>query len=82
MSNKLEHSNAAEKTKTKEATWPDFLAGLRDKLSGSKNQVTYELENLNIFIPAKLGPNPEHFHWKIDGKIRINSEEQETNDNE
>ena len=84
MSNnsKSNQSDAAEKTKTKDATWPDFAAALYDKLSGRECQITYEFDNLNLFIPSKLG-DTDHFHWKMDGIIRISSKDhvnQENND--
>lgn len=70
-------SKAAEKTTTKEATWPDFAAGLYDKLVGGKNGITYEFEDMELFIPAKLGEESDHFHWKMNGavKVRMNEEE-------
>lgn len=78
---KNNQSNAAEKTKTSEATWPDFAAGLYDKLSGRGSEITYSFDDLNIFIPAKLGQS-DHFHWKLTGDIKIsteNNDNQETN---
>ncbi len=76
ISNKSDYSTAAEKTKTKDATWPDFAAGLYDKLSGRGSLITYEFEDLSLYIPSKLGDDSDHFHWKMDGKIRISSEDQ------
>lgn len=80
--NKNNDSQAAEKTKTSQATWPDFAAGLYDKLSGGGGKITYEFNDLNVFIPARLG-NSDHFHWKLSGSISIgteNNENQEGNE--
>jgi|GEM_PF-109033 len=82
MSNKNNSSNAAEKTKTSQATWPDFAVGLYDKLSGRGAQIKYEFDDLNIFIPAKLGES-DHFHWKLSGILNISTKDevnQEKND--
>lgn len=78
MQNKNNTSAAAEKTKTAQATWPDFAAGLYDKLSGKGSQITYEFENLDIFVPSKLG-EADHFHWKLNGTIRMSTQDQEEN---
>ena len=75
MVNKNHSSNAAEKTKTPQASWPDFAVGLYDKLSGRGAQITYEFDDLNIFIPAKLGET-DHFHWKLSGTVNIRSEDE------
>lgn len=81
MSYKSNSSSAAEKTKTKEASWPDFAVGLYDKLSGRGSQITYEFDDLNVFIPAKLGDDSDHFHWKMNGTIRISSENDHNSEN-
>lgn len=67
-------SVSAEKTKGNQATWPDFAAGLYDKLSGRHCRMTYELQDLDIFVPAKLGES-DHFHWKLNGTINISSQD-------
>ncbi len=80
-STKSDRSTAAEKTKTKEATWPDFAVGLYDKLSGRGTKITYEFDDLNVFIPSRLGDNSDHFHWKMNGIIHISSQVQVNQEN-
>ncbi len=65
----------AEKTKTAQATWPDFMVSLYDKLTGKGAEITYEFQDFSVHIPAKLGENPGHFHWKIDGTLNIRTSE-------
>ena len=74
-------SSAAEKTKTQQATWPDFAAGLYDKLSGRGTKITYEFDDLDVFIPSKLGES-DHFHWKLNGSIRISTEDEVNQEND
>ncbi|MBA2727422.1 MAG: hypothetical protein H0U49_04535 [Parachlamydiaceae bacterium] len=81
MINKNDQSNSAEKTKTQQATWPDFAAGLYDKLSGRGSQITYEFDDLNIFIPAKLGET-DHFHWKLNGILNISTKDRVNQDSD
>lgn len=69
----VDQSKAADKTKTAEASWPDFAIGLYDKLTGRGAQITYEFDNFNLFIPTRAGEiEGEHqFNWKMSGTIHI-----------
>lgn len=67
-------SKAAEKTTTPQATWPDFFASLFDKLVGGSTGTTYEFNDFELYIPSKLGDGTDHFHWKMNGSLRIHSE--------
>ena len=62
---------AAEKTKTHEATWPDFAVGLCDKLTGRGAEISYEFNDMSLHIPAKLGDSSDHYHWKLQGTLII-----------
>jgi len=66
-----DHDSTAEKTKTQQATWPDFAVSLYDKLTGRGAEITYEFDDLDIFIPAKLGEEADHFHWKMNGTLHV-----------
>lgn len=56
-------------------TWPDLAVGLFDKLTERKAEIIYEVENLVIQVPSKVGGEAGHANWKVDGvlKIRTNS---------
>ncbi|MBA3816608.1 MAG: hypothetical protein H0X29_08845 [Parachlamydiaceae bacterium] len=72
MTDKTNQSTiSAEKTKTSQATWPDFAASLYDKLTGRGANITYDFEDFSINVPSKLGEDSDHFHWKMNGKINI-----------
>jgi len=82
MTNKNSTSSAAEKTKTAEATWPDFAAGLFDKLSGRGTKIAYEFNDMNVFIPAKLGDSSDHYHWKFSGALNISTGDEVNDEND
>jgi hypothetical protein len=63
--------DSSEKTKSSEASWPDFAVGLYDKLTGRGAEITYEFNNFDLYIPSKLGEESDHFHWKINGILNI-----------
>lgn len=56
-------------------TWPDLAVGLFDKLTERKAEIVYEVENLEIQVPSKVGEEAGHATWKLNGtlKIRTNS---------
>lgn len=70
---------AAEKTKTAQATWPDFAISLYDKLTGRGAEITYEFEDFDLFIPSKMGEEAGHFHWKMNGVLNIRTRDQANN---
>ncbi len=73
---KINQANtSAEKTKTPEASWPDFAAGLYDKLTGKGAEISYEFQDFSIYIPAKMGDESGHFHWKMNGTIRMTTQD-------
>ncbi len=74
------NSTSAEKTKGEQASWPDFAVGLYGKLSGRGSKINYEFEDLDIFIPAKIGES-DHFHWRLNGRINISTQDQVNQDN-
>jgi hypothetical protein len=68
-------SKSAERTKTSQATWPDFAAGLYDKLTGKGSEITYEFTDFSVYIPSRLGEQTDHFHWRVDGTLNIRTGE-------
>jgi hypothetical protein len=78
QSKNVDHSQAAEKTKSSEASWPDFAIGLYDKLTGRGAQITYEFDNFNLFIPTRAGEidDEHHFNWKMSGIMHIRTTDQ------
>lgn len=56
-------------------TWPEFAIGLYDKLTGRGAQITYEFEDLDLYVPSKVGEEAEHAHWKMDGTLKIRTKD-------
>ena len=57
------------------STWPEFAIVLFDLLSGRKAEITWEFDNLQIFVPIAAGPNPEYAIWKVNGAIKVRARE-------
>lgn len=56
-------------------TWPDLAIGLYDRLTGRNAEITYELENLEVGVPSKVGADAGHAPWRLDGTVRIRTRE-------
>jgi len=57
-------------------TWPDLAIGLYERLTGRGATITYEFEDMEVDVPSKTGEDAEHAHWRVDGTLRITTEEE------
>ncbi len=62
--------------KTETTTWPDFAIVLYDLLTGRKAEITYEFDNLELFVPLASGSNPEYAVWKVHGALKVRAREE------
>lgn len=58
-------------------TWPELAIGLYDRLTGRGAEITYEFEDMTVDVPSKAGDDPEHATWRVDGTVRITTQERE-----
>ncbi|MEF8821242.1 MAG: hypothetical protein V5A52_03120 [Halovenus sp.] len=58
-------------------TWPDLAISLYDRLTGRGAEITYEFEEMEIEVPSKVGDDADHATWRMDGTVRITTEERE-----
>jgi hypothetical protein len=54
-------------------TWPELAVELFDKLTGREAEVTYEFENLEIFVPAHHAEDAKLARWKVNGIVKISA---------
>jgi len=45
-------------------TWPDLAISLYDRLTGRGAEITYEFQEMQVDVPSKAGPDPEHARWQ------------------
>ena len=57
-------------------TWPELAIGLYDRLTGRNAEITYEFEDMEVDVPNRTGEDPDHAHWRVDGTLRIGTEEE------
>lgn len=58
-------------------TWPELAISLYDRLTGRGAQITYEFTDMEVDVPSKAGDDAEHARWRVDGELKITTEEQE-----
>ena len=58
-------------TDEKHTTWPELAIDLYDKLTGRGAEITYEFENLEIYVPGTTSADAPHYKWKLDGILKI-----------
>jgi hypothetical protein len=53
-------------------TWPELAIGLYDALTGRNAEITYEFQDMHVYVPAGTGgENVAHAHWKLNGILKI-----------
>jgi hypothetical protein len=52
-------------------TWPDLAVDLYDKLTGRGAEITYDFENLEVYVPSGTSSEAAHAKWKLNGVLKI-----------
>ena len=58
-------------------TWPELAIGLYDRLTGRGAEISYEFNDMEVDVPSKVGEDADHARWRLDGELRITTEERE-----
>jgi len=59
------------------STWPELAVGLYEQLTGRDAEITYEFEEMAVDVPNKVGDDADHARWRLDGTLRITTNERE-----
>ena len=44
---------------------------LYDKLTGRNAEITYEADNVEVWVPSGVGEDATHALWKVNGNLKI-----------
>jgi hypothetical protein len=58
-------------------TWPDLAISLYDRLTGRGAEIIYEFEDMEVEVPSGTGEDAEHARWRLDGELRVTTEERD-----
>jgi len=53
------------------SNWPELAIQLYDKLTGRGAEITYEFENMEVFVPVDAGDSAPAACWKVNGILKI-----------
>ena len=56
-------------------SWPDLAIELYDKLTGRGAEISYEFDDMEVWVPSGVGTDAEHAHWKLNGTLKIRTRE-------
>ena len=51
--------------------WAELAISLYDKLTGRNAEISYEADNMEIWVPSGVGENASHALWKVNGTLKI-----------
>ena len=51
--------------------WSELAISLYDKLADRNAEITYEADNMEVWVPSGVGDEASHARWKLNGSLRI-----------
>lgn len=51
--------------------WSELAISLYDKLSGRNAEITYEADDMEVWVPSGVGDDASHAKWKVNGALKI-----------
>jgi hypothetical protein len=51
--------------------WSELAITLYDKLTGRNAEITYEADDVEVWVPSGVGDDVTHAKWKVNGALRI-----------
>lgn len=73
----MSESEGPEERIDETTSWPELAIGLYDRLTGRGAEIVYQFEEMEVAVPSKTGEDADHAHWKVDGTVRITTNERE-----
>lgn len=52
-------------------TWTDLAIGLYERLTGRGAEIVYDMRNIEVHVPNKVGPEAVHTPWKVNGVLIV-----------
>ncbi len=53
--------------------WPELAIGLYDKLTGRDAEISYAFDEFELFIPSSTANDASHARWKMNGVVRVST---------
>lgn len=56
-------------------TWSELAISLYQKLTDRNAEITYEADDMEIWVPSGIGEDATHAKWKVNGALKIRARE-------
>ncbi len=71
----MTEASTKERENTETKTWPELAIGLYDQLTKRNAEITYVFDDMSVDVPSKAGTDAKHANWKINGSIKIKTQD-------
>lgn len=51
--------------------WSELAISLYEKLADRNAEITYEADDMEVWVPSGIGEDASHAKWKLNGSLRI-----------
>jgi hypothetical protein len=51
--------------------WSELAVSVYDKLTSRNAEITYEADDMEVWVPSGVGDDASHAKWKLNGSLRI-----------
>ena len=51
--------------------WSELAISLYEKLTERDAEISYEADDMEVWVPSGVGEDASHAHWKINGTLRV-----------
>jgi hypothetical protein len=52
-------------------TWPELAIGLYDQLTSRNAEISYEMNDLEVFVPSGASVDADQARWRVNGQLTI-----------
>lgn len=52
-------------------SWSELAISLYEKLTERNAEISYEADNVEVWVPSGIGADASHALWKVNGNLRI-----------
>ena len=53
------------------SSWSELAISLYEKLTERNAEISYEADNVEVWVPSGVGSDANHALWKVSGNLRI-----------
>ena len=51
--------------------WSDLAISLYERLTDRNAEITYEADDMEVWVPSGVGDDASHARWKVNGALKI-----------